>query len=277
MAAGCRAAGRRCSPRCATTPWRRCCRTRTSSAAASAARRSSHRRRCWRRCCATTNAPATSCPPRRWSAPARRWPAAASTTSWPAGSPATASTPRGWCRTSRRCSTTTPYCFGCMRTGPVAHRSRWRAKSPRETARFMIDDLGVDGMFTSSLDADADGREGLTYVWTPAQLVEVLGDDDGRWAAELFGVTDGRHIRARQLGAATARRPRRSRAVRAGAHAHCSRPAHPAAARPRRQGRHRLERAGDHRARGGQCRARSPRIARRRNAMRRADRRSARR
>lgn len=59
-----------------------------------------------------------------------------------------------------------------------------------ETARFVIDDLGADGMFTSSLDADADGREGLTYVWTPAQLHEVLGADDARWAAELFRVTD---------------------------------------------------------------------------------------
>ncbi len=59
-----------------------------------------------------------------------------------------------------------------------------------ETARFMIDDLGAGGMFTSSLDADADGHEGMTYVWTPAQLREVLGDDDGRWAAELFNLTD---------------------------------------------------------------------------------------
>jgi uncharacterized protein YyaL (SSP411 family) len=45
-------------------------------------------------------------------------------------------------------------------------------------------------MFKSSLDADSDGHEGLTYVWAPAQLREVLGDDDGRWAATLFGVTD---------------------------------------------------------------------------------------
>jgi len=59
-----------------------------------------------------------------------------------------------------------------------------------ETARFMIDELGAGRMFTSSLDADADGTEGLTYVWTPMQLREVLGDDDGRWAAELFNVTD---------------------------------------------------------------------------------------
>jgi len=59
-----------------------------------------------------------------------------------------------------------------------------------ETARFLIDDLGADGMFTSSLDADSDGREGLTYVWTPAELRKVLGEDDGAWAAELFVVTD---------------------------------------------------------------------------------------
>src|SRR5690606_15813695 len=37
--------------------------------------------------------------------------------------------------------------------------------------------------------ADTEGEEGKTYVWTPAQLVEVLGQEDGAWAAELFGVT----------------------------------------------------------------------------------------
>jgi uncharacterized protein YyaL (SSP411 family) len=60
----------------------------------------------------------------------------------------------------------------------------------QQTARFIIDELSVGGMFTSSLDADADGEEGLTYVWTPAQLRDVLGDDDGRWAAALFNVTE---------------------------------------------------------------------------------------
>jgi uncharacterized protein YyaL (SSP411 family) len=59
-----------------------------------------------------------------------------------------------------------------------------------QTAQFMIDELGADGKFTSSLDADANGEEGLTYVWTPAQLREVLGEDDGRWAARIFNVTE---------------------------------------------------------------------------------------
>ncbi|WP_407667581.1 thioredoxin domain-containing protein [Mycolicibacterium arseniciresistens] len=57
------------------------------------------------------------------------------------------------------------------------------------TAGFLIDALGDGGMFTSSLDADTDGVEGLTYVWTPAQLTQVLGPDDGAWAADVLGVT----------------------------------------------------------------------------------------
>jgi uncharacterized protein YyaL (SSP411 family) len=69
-------------------------------------------------------------------------------------------------------------------SNPLAHRAAG------ETARFMLDELGADGMLTSSLDADTDGTEGLTYVWTPVQLREVLGDDDGRWAASVFNVTE---------------------------------------------------------------------------------------
>ena len=61
-----------------------------------------------------------------------------------------------------------------------------------ETAAFLIRDLGTtEGGFASALDADTEGVEGLTYVWTPDQLIAVLGPDDGRWAAEQFEVTDG--------------------------------------------------------------------------------------
>ncbi len=73
----------------------------------------------------------------------------------------------------------------------------------QETAAFLLDDLRTaEGGFASALDADTPaearpdgsgggghGVEGLTYVWTPAQLREVLGESDGAWAADLLTVT----------------------------------------------------------------------------------------
>jgi uncharacterized protein len=59
-----------------------------------------------------------------------------------------------------------------------------------ETAGFMIRELGTaSGGFASALDADTDGAEGLTYVWTYAQLVDVLGPEDAKIAAAAYEVT----------------------------------------------------------------------------------------
>ncbi|GGV65596.1 thioredoxin domain-containing protein [Streptomyces griseoloalbus] len=65
-----------------------------------------------------------------------------------------------------------------------------------ETADFMVRELGTaEGGFASALDADSDdgtGRhvEGAYYVWTPAQLREVLGEEDADLAVRYFGVTE---------------------------------------------------------------------------------------
>jgi uncharacterized protein YyaL (SSP411 family) len=74
-----------------------------------------------------------------------------------------------------------------------------------ETADFMVRELRTDdGGFASALDADSpepgdgagdggeSGRhvEGAYYVWTPEQLRVVLGDEDARFAAGHFGVTE---------------------------------------------------------------------------------------
>ena len=59
-----------------------------------------------------------------------------------------------------------------------------------ETGDWMLRELRTpEGGFASALDADTDGVEGLTYAWTPEQLAEVLGADDGAWAAGLLTVT----------------------------------------------------------------------------------------
>ncbi|MGW2539858.1 DUF255 domain-containing protein [Kitasatospora sp. NPDC001574] len=84
-----------------------------------------------------------------------------------------------------------------------AYLHLWRAtgsplarRTALTTADFLLRELRTpEGAFASALDADstdpATGRsvEGAYYVWTPAQLAEVLGDADGGYAAELFEVT----------------------------------------------------------------------------------------
>ncbi|MEW2546004.1 thioredoxin domain-containing protein [Streptomyces sp. NPDC047002] len=64
-----------------------------------------------------------------------------------------------------------------------------------ETADFIVRELRTaEGGFASALDADSDDGtgahvEGAYYVWSYAQLTEVLGEQDADFAAEYFGVT----------------------------------------------------------------------------------------
>ena len=59
-----------------------------------------------------------------------------------------------------------------------------------DTCEWMLAELRTaEGGFASALDADSEGEEGKFYVWTPAQLRDLLGPADGQYAAEVFGVS----------------------------------------------------------------------------------------
>ncbi len=77
-----------------------------------------------------------------------------------------------------------------------------------ETVTYVLRDLSApEGGLYCAEDADSEGEEGRFYVWTPAQLSEVLGDELAPVAADWYGVTaagnfEGASILRRPVGAA---------------------------------------------------------------------------
>jgi len=73
----------------------------------------------------------------------------------------------------------------------VVFGSERYAQIARDTLEFMLAEMqNPAGGFYASFDADSGGEEGSFYVWSPAELNEVAGEQDGAALAILFGVTD---------------------------------------------------------------------------------------
>jgi uncharacterized protein YyaL (SSP411 family) len=56
---------------------------------------------------------------------------------------------------------------------------------------YVLRDMtGAEGGFYCAEDADSEGEEGKYYVWTPEEVIEVLGADEGRLFNSLYDITD---------------------------------------------------------------------------------------
>jgi uncharacterized protein YyaL (SSP411 family) len=72
------------------------------------------------------------------------------------------------------------------RSGEELFRTR-----ARETVGWLVREMTTEeGAFCASLDADSEGEEGRFYVWSKAEIEDVLGEDDAAFFAQHYDVTE---------------------------------------------------------------------------------------
>ncbi len=77
------------------------------------------------------------------------------------------------------------YLHGYQATGRAVFR-----RVAVETVDYVLRDLrDPAGGFYTSRDADSEGREGLFYIWSQAEVTDLLGPDDGALFSRLYGIT----------------------------------------------------------------------------------------
>jgi uncharacterized protein len=77
----------------------------------------------------------------------------------------------------------------------IAHRRDGKPlyrQRARETVAWLKREMTTaEGAFSASLDADSEGEEGKFYVWSYAEVMDVLGKEDGEFFAQHYDVTLG--------------------------------------------------------------------------------------
>ena len=64
-------------------------------------------------------------------------------------------------------------------------------RAAEEIFTFVLREMtSLEGGFFAGEDADTEGEEGKYYLWTPAEIAAVIGDDGARLFCRIFGVTE---------------------------------------------------------------------------------------
>ncbi len=78
------------------------------------------------------------------------------------------------------------------------------AQVARETGDYLLNEMrGSEGGFYAATDADSEGEEGKYFVWDPAQIRSLLGESDGSFFCEWYGVREGGNFREEATGQGT--------------------------------------------------------------------------
>jgi uncharacterized protein YyaL (SSP411 family) len=70
----------------------------------------------------------------------------------------------------------------------------------KQVFTYVLRDMtSPEGGFYSAEDADSEGEEGKFYVWSPQEILEVLGEQDGKTFCRLYGITPQGNFEGRSI------------------------------------------------------------------------------
>jgi len=88
----------------------------------------------------------------------------------------------------------------CYLEAAVVTGERRYAQVARETLDYLLRDMrDPSGGFHSSEDADSEGEEGRFYVFSPAEVRDVLGDPEGGLFCEAYGITESGNFEGKSI------------------------------------------------------------------------------
>ena len=87
------------------------------------------------------------------------------------------------------------YLHAFQTTGKLLYR-----RITEETLDYVLREMtDSGGGFYSAQDADSEGEEGKFFVWTPEEIMDVLGEEDGRVFSGYFGVTPNGNFEGKNI------------------------------------------------------------------------------
>jgi uncharacterized protein YyaL (SSP411 family) len=87
------------------------------------------------------------------------------------------------------------YLHGYLATGKQLYR-----RIAEETLDYVLREMTApEGGFYSTLDADSEGVEGKYYLWTDREIIQALGEKQGKIINDYFGVTPEGNLEGRNI------------------------------------------------------------------------------
>jgi len=82
------------------------------------------------------------------------------------------------------------------------------AKVARDVFTYILRDMtSPEGGFYTAVDADSEGVEGKFYLWSPDEVKEVLGDEDGEYFCSLYDITEKGNFEGKSIPNLLAKMP----------------------------------------------------------------------